>query len=198
MKRLTIGIDFDDVLFEFNNGFLQYFNKLHGTGFVREQVTDYQLHLLLGGTKEDIHDLIDEFYSSENHAFVSPVLGAVEALHALKDHNLVLISARPEHTRTATEKWLSEHFPGLFKNVHLTGLYRGKTKDTKSKEEIARECGVDVFIEDSLSHAIKITATGIPVILIDTPWNQAETPDGATRVFTWKEILTLLQERAGH
>jgi len=196
MKRLTIGVDFDDVLFEFNKGFLAYFNKLHGTSFTRDQVNDYQLHLLIGGTKETVHDLIDTFYLSLDHDTVLPVLGAVEHIQALMHHELVVISARPEHTRTATEKFITTYFEGVFKSVHLTGLYRGTSANTKSKEEVARECGVDIFIEDSLSHARKITAAGIPVVLIDTPWNQEMTPEGATRVFSWEEVVKVVQEQA--
>ena len=196
MKKLKIGVDFDDVLFEFNYGFMQYYNSLYGTTHKKEDIKDYQLHILVGGTKEDIFDLIDTFYSSGNHGKVMPVLGAVENMAHLEPHELFLISARPEQTRDAVNEWLDKHFPGLFKNIYLTGLYRGVGVRTQTKEGLALSLNLDIFIEDAIKQALKISEAGIPVLLIDTPWNQGELPVNVTRVYSWEEIAERIKKLA--
>ncbi len=189
MKTFTIGVDIDDVLFDFNTGFLNYFNTMHDTFHTRNQIVNYQLHLLLGGRKEDIFFLIDKFYDSDDHQKVMPVEGSVLGIEKLRSHKLVLISARPEHSRGNIEKWLTQHFPSTVDEVHLTGSYRGMQPHIKTKAELAKKCGVDIFIEDSLSHAKNISESGVPVLLIDTPWNQGELSPLIIRVFSWEEIV---------
>jgi uncharacterized HAD superfamily protein len=51
------------------------------------------------------------------------------------------------------------------------------------------ELGIEVFIDDSLHNAEDIASIGIPVYLLDAPWNQGETGQLIKRVYSWKEII---------
>ncbi len=190
MKTLKIGVDFDDVLFGFNEGFAGFYNTLYGTSFTRSNVKQYGLHHTYGGTQEEVSLLIQKFLKSEEHKKVAPILGAKEHLQNLIKHEFIIVSARSEQqSREVVTEWLNIHFPNFFQKIHLTGSVDKNAEHVKPKEGVALEYELDVFIEDSLSVASRISAVGIPVILLDTPWNQGEVPEGVTRVFSWAEIV---------
>jgi len=52
--------------------------------------------------------------------------------------------------------------------------------------------GAAVFIEDALHNANKMAEAGIPVLLVDTPWNQVSLEPGIYRVYSWSEIVAKL------
>jgi hypothetical protein len=52
------------------------------------------------------------------------VEGAAEGLAALKELDgvrLVVVTARGEDARETSQRWLNEHFPGVFDELYFTG-----------------------------------------------------------------------------
>jgi len=187
--RKIIGVDFDDVLSDFNDAIVVFYNTKYGTSYTRDHITTYALEDTWGCTQEEAHKRIADFYHTEEHQKTLPVHGAVEGVTALSTHNtLYVVTARPHGFRERTLLWLEKHFPNIFKGVHFTQAYLGD-KNARNKAEICKELGIELFVEDSLKNARRIAEVGIPVFLIDTPWNQGEPHPLVTRVQSWEEIV---------
>ena len=193
----TIAVDFDDVLMDFNAGFLASHNRLYGTNLLFENLIDYDnWELVYGCDKETMVKRAKNFYLSAEHALVSPIAGSIEAItHLSKSYSLQIVTSRPDTVRTLTLEWLERHFPGLFSDFHFTNIYAGDTGvKSKSKPEVCRDIGALIHIDDSLTHAKNVASAGIPVLLPDRPWNQGETPQDVTRVKTWDDIVSWVEK----
>jgi uncharacterized HAD superfamily protein len=189
MKHIKIGVDMDEVLVDINQAMIDGYNEKHGTNFQKKDVKSFFLEELFGCTKEEMFEFMEEFFFSEHHKEAAPLIGAIEGIEQLKVYDLVLITARPEHVRSVTEEWLAKHFPNTFSEIHLIGDSIGLGGMKQTKGDMAIVLGIQIFIEDSLSNAKNIAAKGIPVVLIDAPWNQGDLPDDITRAFSWEEIV---------
>ena len=86
---------------------------------------------------------------------------------------------------------INKHFPDLFKEIYFINYFHGAGKK-RTKSEVCKELGIEIFIDDSLYHANDISSIGTPVLLLNTPWNQGEVKPPITRVYSWKEIVEKL------
>lgn len=194
MKHIKIGVDMDEVLCELFLSLTDRFNTINGTFHNVRDIQHYDLEKLYGCTKEELGGLLREFFISKDHTTMVPIVGALEGIEKIKDFDLIIISARPEHTRNKTEEWLHKHFPNIFSDIHLIGDPSGLGGMALSKGEFAKELGIQVFIEDSLTNAKNIASYGIPVLLLDRTWNQGELPPLVTRAFSWEEAVSFIQK----
>lgn len=119
-----------------------------------------------------------------------PVLpGARDALHAIRDagNKIAIITARPSwvHRRVAwdTQSWLKQN------DIPYDVLAFGKDK----YDELVKcvfPAKVLAFVEDRDKHAMEIAAQRVPVLLMDTEWNQhVGDSEYVKRVFSWDNIL---------
>jgi uncharacterized protein len=187
---MKIGIDIDEVLCDFVGALLERYNERNKTAFTKTQMHTYRLEDLYGCSTEEAWIHMNEILTSHDlHAKVPLIDGATRAIAQLKnEHTLWLVSARPEYTRDVTEAWIQHHFPDMFEDTYLIGT-EGSGGARCRKSDVVEELDLEFFIEDSLPNALDITEKGVPVILIDRPWNQGHVPSGVTRVYTWDEVL---------
>ena len=190
---MKIGIDIDEVLCDVNQSMLDYQNVTYSTSYKKEDIRSYFLEELFGYSATEMITFMEDFFATHVHEEALTVLGAVEGIEKLKGHELIVISARPQHQREVTELWLSKHFGPAFSQIHLLGNKDGLGGVTRSKGELAEELELELFVEDSLSNAMNISAKGIPVILLDTPWNQGILPENVYRVATWEKAMEKIQ-----
>lgn len=196
-KRFLIGVDMDDVLFDCCNTLNAFHNETYGSIHARADYSVYDLAKVWGCTYDDIKERVNAYYKTDYHHDAQPVVGSVESIVALKEnHDLCVITARNEETsRAATEKWLAQHFPGMFNSVHFISHFYGSAP-AQTKREVCDELGVDLFIDDALHNAIDIAAAHRPVLLLDNPWNQGELPPHVNRIYSWNDALQYIQEKA--
>lgn len=187
MKRI-IGVDFDDVLIEFSNNLYDFYNAKNGTNYGREDMWSFQLDHVWGCTREEALQAVADFYESDEHWQVGPIVGSKENLQKIKaDNDLVIISARPEYIKTKTLEWINKHYPNTFSDVIFGNHYHGNgTK--RSKKEICTEIGAHIYIDDMFTNAKEVADSGVQVLLFDSPWNQGETTENMKRVYSWDEI----------
>lgn len=193
-QRRIIGIDFDDVLADFNASLSEYHNNIHGTSYKRSDIVSYGLKDLWRCSHEEAVRRVNEFYHSRYHENLAPVKGAVQAVDRLKRENaLVIITSRPESMREKTLEWIHKHFPRTFKEIHFLGHYHGAEARKETKGEMCRKIGVKIFIDDSLEHAISISKEGVRVLLFNAPWNKNKKLRNVVRVFGWSDVLNKLR-----
>lgn len=193
-ERRLIGFDLDDIIFNFMGGLVQWHNDVHGTTHTREDYFSFDLHEVWKCDGETARDRVWDFYHSDHHHNVVPIEGSIETLKKIKeDYRLVIITARPQEMEVPIRAWLDQYFEGVFDDVIFTNHFHG-VGEKRSKSSVCLELGVAVFVEDALHNAYDVVAIGIPVLLLDTPWNQEEIAAPITRVYSWEDIAMKIKE----
>lgn len=190
-------MDFDDVVLDFNRGFMSSHNNLYGTKITYEQLNNFDdWEITYGCDKETMAKRTVNFYNSDEHHLTGPVSGAIGGISELaKDYHLEIVTSRPEISKAATLRWIDKHFKDTFRNFHFTNMYAGaKGSHARSKSEVCKEIGAEVLIDDALKHAKDVAGVGIPALLPDRPWNQGEAGDRVYRVHTWEEIVNWIRK----
>lgn len=186
---MHIAVDIDGVLADLIPALLQYHNDQYGSNFIPEQVTDYRLTTMWGGTLEEEITKVYAFYLSDRFPHIQPVPGAVDGIRRLKkDHQLSVITSRPEHIIDLTEQWLTRYFPEAFGDVHHTSQYSIHGGSQK-KHDICRELNIDFLVEDNLEYALEAAKQGVSVIVLDYPWNQGVLPAEVQRAYSWQDLV---------
>ncbi len=191
MKRRKIGIDFDDVLMDFNDALFAYHNPIYGTNFTKEDVKSFDLELTWGCTREEAIKRCFEFYNAHSHYNANTVEGATQAIKRLSnDHDLIVVTSRPDSIKDQTINWLEKNFPKTFSQVIFTNHYHGDVSKRISKADVCKVEGIQIFIDDNMDNALALAKEGINTFLFDAPWNQGEIPENMTRVYSWEELVS--------
>ncbi len=185
-----LGVDLDDVVIDCNAALCRWHNQRYGTSYERKDIVSYELAKIWRCTPEESIERCLRFYHTDEHHTAASVQGAIAGLQELRKQNtLVAVTSRPESVRDLTLAWLRKQGAEVFDAMHFLGHYHEPVEKRISKAEVCKQVGVALFIEDSFAHATAIACVGIPVLLLDSPWNQGAIPELVTRVFSWEEIL---------
>lgn len=191
MKKPVLAVDFDDVLYDFNSAMCLFHNAGYNTNLAKKDVFSFYFKEVWGCTEEEAIRRVREFCFSPHHLAAIPIEGAQEALAILKDsYEIIIVTSRSHDMEEITRAWLEEHFRGLYDGIYFTSHFDSARRITKS--EVCKKIGAEYLIEDAPVHAHDVAATATKVLLFDSPWNQAETPPTASRVYSWKEVLNHL------
>lgn len=191
---MIIGVDLDDVLFNLCDSLQDWHNERFDTNFKKKDINTYFVEEVWGCTQDDVRVMIAEFYNHESHFQTLPMAGAIEAIERLsKEHTLFVVTARPKKFEESTLKWINKHFPNMFQEVCFSD---NPTHDLskQKKSDICKQLGIEVFIDDAIHNAEDIADAGIPVLLLDMPWNRTEVEHPITRVHSWEEIVEKLSQ----
>jgi len=196
--KIKIAYDIDDLLLDFMNPFVTFWNYKNGTSFKKRDIFSYRLEESFRVSKEEKDKTMIEFYKSKLFRNLLPLQGAREGLSFLNREveNIILTSRLLDlgiDMREITESCLERNFEGNYSSV-----FYSKNHETKgqSKADICGNLGVSLLMDDCLSYALECNQKGIPVFLIDSPWNQGNLEGTLiTRVKDWKEILEEIGKR---
>lgn len=187
---MNIGIDVDDVLARFNEGWLEYHNELYKTDYRFDQIIDYDYSVFIDLPGEIIMNRIEDFYKTEGFKNLKTVEGSISGIDNLSSHKLYVITSRPETFRNETINWLDKNFPKKFNDIILTNQFNrvdGAKKITKG--EVAKKLKLKYMIEDAPHHAEDLIESGIGVLLLEKPWNKnAKVSNKVKRVKHWDDV----------
>ena len=191
MKKQKIGIDLDDTTFEFVTGLNVFHNEAYGTAYERHHYTTFDLQHVWGCTEDEANRRVECFFDSPVHRTITAVLGAKEALTELTSaYEPVAITARGHRHAHLAHELIERYFSGIFGEVHFLGHHADRhAGPKKTKGALCQELGVRFMVDDALHNAQSVGEKGIPVFLMNQPWNQGELPPNTIRVSQWSEIL---------
>jgi uncharacterized HAD superfamily protein len=153
---MRIGIDFDDVLAPSIIWFRKYLNEKHNKNIEKlyfDEVNKLEM------TTDEYYRAWNDFCNTDKHHDMPPLTDSIAVLEKIsKKHELYLISARSTNLEDPTSKWISKHFPRLFKELHLINRSRGHTPNKKS--DICNKNKIDILIDDSLSNLLDCKNVG--------------------------------------
>ena len=176
---MRIGIDIDGVVSDSYTVWLRELNRRFGKNITI--VTDYDLHVDFQVPREEMNQF---FMENTERLLMLPELveGAKEGVESLlqEGHDLIFVTARSPEEENFTVRWLTMR--GIpHKHIIFTGF--------KSKVDVIKQWGIEIFIEDYQVNAEAIAQCGIPVFLLNTSYNQAELSEGIIRCHSWSEIV---------
>jgi len=151
---------------------------------------------VLGESKQDTRQKLLHFFNTNFFRDMKVIAGAKEAIAVLaREHQLSIITARPEFLLQQTKKLVADHFSHCFSTVTFTNQNQWQETDKRiSKSEVCFEREISIMVDDSLHHAKDCASRGIYVLLMDLdyPWNQTSErlPQNIKRVHSWEEIVS--------
>ena len=119
---MKIGVDIDEVLAAFVESLFDYHNMTRGTNFDKKEIKSNFFSDYVGFSKEETNLFLEEFFRSNSHVDILPVVGAIEAIQQLSGYDLVDITIRPESWRLQTEEWLNKNFKNAFSGLYMLGV----------------------------------------------------------------------------
>lgn len=159
-KEIRIGLDIDEVLADFMGAYIKHFNAN-----INPKMLDQEI------ITKNVHNLRNNKDFWEN----------LDLLHNGLNFDPTLYCTKRVNSKTYTKNWLKKN--GL-PNVPVYQMYNYQgNKATMIKGR------VDVFIDDSPSNVYKCLGSGVPALILDTPYNQCDDP--AFRIYSLdkEEIL---------
>jgi len=183
---MKIGIDIDEVIAEFLESFLDFYNSKYNRDFKKEDFKDYKFEEILGGTSNETAKLIQEHGYDKEIKLVEGALDAVKELS--KKHELIILTARHPMFKDKTERFLDQHFGNIFSQILYTGEVFQKYGTTKS--DLCKQLGIEIIIEDNKLFSKECAEKGISVFLMSRPWNRdCLEHKNILRVKNWNEVL---------
>lgn len=182
---LKIGLDIDGVVADSFSVFLRELNKHYGKDFTK--IDNYNMAKLYDVAGDDLSNF---FTVNMEYLYTAPkpMEGAVETIHSWLEagHEIIFITARRcGAEEEVTLKWFEQNgIPGN-KIIFVGGA---------SKTFAVKENGIDIFVEDFMTNALEIAVLGVPVLLLDSPYNQGKLPKGVTRCYNWQEIVLNIEK----
>ena len=176
---MKIGVDIDGVLANSLPLWVTELNKFFNKSKRIEEIHLYEIHKTYEITAADFN-LFLERKGSLLMSDPAPVRGSSYYLGRLKQqHEICIISARDKKYFQETQGWLKKNGL-LYDELLLLGSHE--------KKEYCLEKNLKVLVEDTLERGIKVSAAGIPVMLMDAPYNRGALPELIYRKHSWKEI----------
>jgi 5'(3')-deoxyribonucleotidase len=194
---MTLGIDLDGVLVDFNSKFIELINSIAGEALLPPpsatfpDVWDYPA--AWGVDKAITRQAWERL--QEHWATLPELPGAGEAIETLDrltmlGHRVYFITSRTgPMVKTQSEDWLTVH--GMRVNVPTVLLAR----DEEAKGKLAWGLGLDAMIDDKPENLQAVWEHGplkTQLFLLDAPYNQDATATYPHRVGSVMEMLSRL------
>lgn len=188
--RAIIGLDIDDVLWDFKGIFLEFYNKEFSTHFKISAINGEQpLSSVLNITDQYLFILYKRFFLTQKDMII-PFPEAVDFLTSSHKYDFVFISHRQSYLESYTEEWIRFHFDT--RNIRVHCISSGRMVPPKGLFVTQYQC--DYFVEDNFEVACEVASCGITVFLLDKPWNTNKTlPKGMIRIFSLTDINFFLE-----
>jgi 5'(3')-deoxyribonucleotidase len=172
-------LDFDGVIGEIFDIILPWWNAVHGTSYVFEDIKDWDLDKTFG---PDANKKIFEYMNTPDfYDHVKPQDDCISVIQNLinEGHDVIIVTAIPKtcpNTYGGKLKWITRHLPFF----DLQNFYTGKRK-----ENIYAHLQLD-------DGPHNLEAFPGVTVAYDRPWNKSVYT--AYRVKTWFEFYTIIQE----
>jgi len=175
----TIYVDLDDVLCQTARHFLVVIEREFGKQIVYEQLTDFDVGTSCGLGPEERDELYRIVHQPDELMRITPIGEALSTLNhwASQGFEIAIVTGRPPQSFEPSREWLARHRVAHHSFTMVDKYSRFATDDTVAIDlaELAqrRFCWA---VEDSLPMAEYLAdKMGVPVALVDCPWNRAAT-----------------------
>lgn len=183
--RLKIGLDIDGVVADSFPVFREELNKHYGKDVTK--IDHHDISKVYDVAWDELSIFFDENMERMFSA-AKPMKGSVKGILSLLEegHEVIFVTARKNGAEEeVTLKWFERYEIPRDKGIFTGGL---------SKTSAVRKYGIDIFVDDFLTNVLEIASLGIPVLLLDAPYNQGVLPEGIIRCHSWEDILFHIEQ----
>lgn len=193
-NKLRIGIDADDVTFNFWEHYLS-FCQGRNPPLIPTNELEGPIWNWFGLGECEFKEIHREFAESPYYDSMPLMPGFVEALPYLTyECDSVLITARSSIRRERTLDCIKKQIPANLEFKLPIYFSNGFHKVGKSKGEICRELERQVHIDDNPQYVDSCIQEGVFVLLFDHPWNRNYScGDNVVRVLSWGDVIENLK-----
>ena len=193
---MKIGIDIDDVITD-GETYYAYAQKYTAEVLKREPIIVNDLgecpsasycDELLGWSEKEAED----FWKNNYAKVVSearPRTCAKEVISQLRKdgHEIIIVTARTDKEMKFGFKWLEDN------EIEYDKLYF----DAEEKGKLAKELGIDIFIDDSFRNCKMIAEEGIEACIMDLRTNRNINLEGTgiKRIYSWSHFYKIIRDR---
>jgi len=154
---MKIAVDIDDVVANFMETFLVYYNLKMGKSVRIEEVKNYDCRVLMEDRVEFVK-FVRGFFESEYFAGVGLERGAFEGINFLDDnHDVIFITSRPEDYAEGTKAFFKKYFPERDFEI----LFVGGNDFKGDKGAVCKRLGIDLIIDDSFENCADCVGVGV-------------------------------------
>ena len=189
-SKMEIGIDLDDVVFDFMGEWRKRLKAKTGIPYSREDIKSYELSDLNGVTTDLMLSIFKEMAESGAMRTLDLIPGSVETIKELMrdGHQLWYITGRRDNLDLQIDTRFSLEWHGIFNPVFYT----------QNKGKTAKDLNLGLMIEDAPKYIEQLNRMGVPTLVFNQPWNQ-EVKNRRVKAWTEiKDIVTDLTHRRGY
>ena len=176
---MILGVDIDNVIAATDEVIRGQINSQYEIESNKEDIKYWFYHKSLPITEAQEEQIFTDFHHNHIRSVVV-VNCSVQALTTLSKYFTIdLLTNRPKFTQEDTKYWLATHqipYNSLFFTDH----------------KIRMAASISLLIEDRGETALEFAETGVPVFLLDYPWNRSFNHENIKRVSNWEEITVIL------
>jgi uncharacterized HAD superfamily protein len=190
---LPIYVDFDDVLADTTKSFLKILKREFGKHVNFEDIFSFDLRASFDLSESEFEHFFQRVHQPDVIMEFAPIEGAVSVLEEwIKfGYQISIVTGRLTSAYKASLDWLSKHNVP-YHSFMMVDKYSRENIDTKiavSMEEFSK-MKFSLAVEDSATMALHLSQKmGIPVALIDRPWNRSTNLNHKiSRYTSWYDI----------
>ena len=179
MSERRIYVDIDDVLSETIARLVELLEHMHDRRIDPSEVEHFDLSRSFGLDANELESFMERVHHDDIIESIAPTPGAADVLSQwqVAGDRVTLVTGRPPKTNAASRRWLETHDLSHEALHHLDKWNRpgwNLTGLPAIRFDELSEFGFEFAVEDSLDTAVRlIEEFGIPVALMDRPWNRA-------------------------
>lgn len=188
-----IYVDFDDVLSDTTSAFVKILKREFGKRVAFEDISSFDLKVSFNLSDKEYAHFFDRVHQADVIMAFPPIGGAVGVLEDWINlgYQISIVTGRLTTAYQASLDWLAEH-KVPYHSFTMVDKYSRENIDTNlaiSMEEFS-QLKFSLAIEDSATMALHLSQQmGIPVALMDRPWNRMVDLNHNLRRYTsWSEI----------
>lgn len=174
---MKIGIDFDNILSNTTETYINLYNKITNSNYEMKDITDYNMSIFLPiNHKKIINDL---WLNNELWDNIKPIEDSQKYIEMLsKEHELYIITATNIENANIKYKWIRKNYPYINPKNFIV---------CNDKQMV----NVNIMIDDCIDNLSNSTYKGV---LLDYPWNQCKCLDNnIVRVYNWEQIYEVIK-----
>lgn len=189
----TVAVDIDNVIADTDPLIRGIIRSMCGVSLAREDIVQFAYSEALvakGLDRREAKRVEDEalwVFHDKACAEATPVDGAIDALNALSNAGLsiVVVTCRLRSCEGLTRVWLRQ-----------AGVPYDKLLFVGEKAERCLEWAV--LVEDAAHHALAVAERGVPICLLNHPWNRSLAPHPLIlRADSWRQATGLILSLVG-
>jgi uncharacterized HAD superfamily protein len=188
-----IYVDFDDVLSDTTSAFLKILKLEFGKSVNFEDISSFDLKVSFNLSDKEYEYFFERVHQAEVIMAFPPIEGAIGALEEWirLGYQIAIVTGRLTSAYEASLDWLAKHNVPYHSFI-MVDKYSRENIDTKiaiSMKEFS-EMKFSLAIEDAATMALHLSQKmGIPVALIDRPWNRkVDLNHNIRRYKSWSDI----------